>query len=255
MSLVGERQEPARAAHASDLTPETAASILAMAVWSFDAYRTRRFYGQHYWHQETLLAKEAIRVEGDLPLENIAEHSWHVADMALVIAPHIQGLDVQRCVALAALHDKLELLMGDWSPVGADGTGNATHAFDAVKRKEKLAQERLSLRAYLEKLPTAAREVQEPLFLELLDGETREARFVRAVDKLQALVFVLVKKDGRMNDDHICFTLQYSASGAENFAPLRPVFMQGWKALLERVASYRGVSVEHLKAGYAELLA
>src|SRR5439155_15538091 len=55
---------------------------------------------------------------------------------------------------------------------------------------------------------------------ELLDGATPEAQFVKAIDKLQALAFVLVKKHGELADRHLEFTLRYSEKVVLYFPPL-----------------------------------
>ena len=46
--------------------------------------------------------------------ENSAEHSWHLALMALVLAEHApQGTDLCRVIAMLLLHDLVEIDAGD----------------------------------------------------------------------------------------------------------------------------------------------
>ncbi|MGH9594205.1 MAG: HD domain-containing protein, partial [Bryobacteraceae bacterium] len=46
--------------------------------------------------------------------ENSAEHSWHLALMALVLAEHADGeIDVGHVIALVVVHDLVEIYAGD----------------------------------------------------------------------------------------------------------------------------------------------
>jgi 5'-deoxynucleotidase YfbR-like HD superfamily hydrolase len=139
----------------------------------------------------------AVSVEGKLPLESVAAHSWHVADAVLTVGPlAFEGrLNLGKTVALAVLHDKLEMYIGDWDPVG-DGSGKGTHAFDPVRRAEKQLAEERAAEEYLSRLPAGAQRTQAKLLGELAGGETDEARAVKALDKLQGLVYVTAKKAG-----------------------------------------------------------
>ena len=44
----------------------------------------RRYLHQVYWWDETEIAVKADRIEPGLKLENMAAHSWHVADLVLL---------------------------------------------------------------------------------------------------------------------------------------------------------------------------
>ncbi|MCI3269663.1 HD domain-containing protein [Streptomyces cylindrosporus] len=202
-------------------TPPTPYGACAMMVsdadcdldaitWSMKLASVRRYYHQRFWEDETKEAEYASRIEPDPRLESVAEHSWHVADAVLILAPRFPLIDIGRALALSVLHDKMEIKIGDWSPVGRDGTGDKTHAFDTERRKSKEDAERKAIEQYLRMLSPAASELQQPMFHELLEGRTDEAKFVKAVDKLQALVYVVVKKSGRMNKNHLRFTMRYS---------------------------------------------
>src|ERR1051326_2381928 len=56
-------------------------------------------------------------------LENSAEHSWHLAMMALLLAEHAnEPVDVSRVVRMVLIHDIVEIDAGDtyyYDPVGA----------------------------------------------------------------------------------------------------------------------------------------
>jgi 5'-deoxynucleotidase YfbR-like HD superfamily hydrolase len=182
----------------------------------------RRYFRQVYWLEESNIAAEADTIEPGLKLENVAAHTWHVADTVLLLADRFAQVNSDRALRLALLHDKLEIYTGDFDPVGAGGEGADTHAFNAEARARKVKLERAALNKYLETLPYSARNVQRPLIEENLQASTREARFVKAIDKLQALAFVHEKKWGRISDAHLLFSLRYSLLSMEFFRN-RPV--------------------------------
>jgi putative hydrolase of HD superfamily len=192
------------------ITVSDAQRDLDAIAWSMRLASVRRYFHQRFWEAETKEAEYASRIEPDPRLETVAEHSWHVADSILILAPRFPEIDLGRALALSVLHDKMEIRIGDWSPVARNGTGDQTHAFDAEKRKSKDEAERQAIEQYLKELGTAAAETQQSMFHELLEGRTDEAKFVKAVDKLQALVYVVAKKSGRMTKQHLQFTMRYS---------------------------------------------
>jgi len=53
--------------------------------------------------------------------ENTAEHSWHIALFALVLAPHAaERIDVLRVVSMLLIHDLVEIDCGDEAAATAD---------------------------------------------------------------------------------------------------------------------------------------
>jgi hypothetical protein len=81
----------------------------------------------------------------------------------------------------------------------------------------------------------------------MLDGATPEARFVKAVDKLQALAFVLTKKDGLMQDKHLRFTLKYSEKTVGYFPDLSDHYNELRSRLLVQVARRRNLTVRQIE--------
>ncbi|MGX2040253.1 HD domain-containing protein [Methylocaldum sp. MU1018] len=111
--------------------------------------------------------------------ENSAEHSWHVALMALVLAEHANAdmdLDLARVVKLLLLHDVVEIDAGD--VLIYDIAGNADKA-----ERERRAAERI-----YEMLPEDQAAELRSLWEEYETGETDEARFAGALDRLMPLL-------------------------------------------------------------------
>ncbi|MBL6458837.1 HD domain-containing protein [Belnapia sp. T6] len=110
--------------------------------------------------------------------ENSAEHSWHLAMFALVLSEHAERrVDAAHVVKLLLLHDIVEIDAGD-SPIHASGTDKA-----ALERAERAAAERI-----FGLLPPEQAERFLALWWEFEVGETPEARFAKALDRLQPLL-------------------------------------------------------------------
>ena len=115
--------------------------------------------------------------------ENTAEHSWHLGIAAMVLAPYAsEQIDVGMAVAMALVHDIVEIDAGD------------TFAYDesegaATKRaREEAAADRL-----FGLLPTATGQRFRDLWEEYERGDTAEARFVMAIDRLAPMMLNLAE--------------------------------------------------------------
>jgi putative hydrolase of HD superfamily len=125
-----------------------------------------------------LTADALKRVERRNPIgdgsrrENTAEHSWHIALMALVLAPHSnEPIDVARVVSMLLVHDVVEIDAGD------------TFVYDDAARASKEAVERRAADRLFSEVPEL-----RALWEEFEADETAEARFAHAVDRLQPLL-------------------------------------------------------------------
>jgi 5'-deoxynucleotidase YfbR-like HD superfamily hydrolase len=237
---------PMSTSESSDVPLEEVERDIEVIIWSMKLATVRRYFHQRFWEKETVESEFASKVEPDPRLENVAEHSWHVADTVLVLGPRFPDIDLGRAVMLAVLHDKMEISIGDYNPVGRDGTGKRTHAFNASAKARKIEAERRAVSTYLGRLNAEASHVQEPLFNELLEEESNEARFVKSVDKLQALAYVLVKKSGKMSDSHIAFTMKYSDK-VKVWPPLSLHLDRLRERLFASIARCRDVEVDFVR--------
>lgn len=105
--------------------------------------------------------------------ENSAEHSWHLAMMTLVYMDMAEGpVDPLKVVKMALVHDIVEIDAGD------------TYAFDDEGLKEKENKEKQAAKRLFDILPQDIGENLRSLWYEFEDLKTEEARFVRALDRL-----------------------------------------------------------------------
>jgi putative hydrolases of HD superfamily len=118
--------------------------------------------------------------------ENSAEHSWHLALMALVLAEHAPpGADLSRVMAMVVLHDLVEIDAGDLSVYA----GEADQA--RQRQAERAAADRL-----FPLLPTAQASALRALWDEFEERVTAEAKFARALDRLQPMLINMVTGGG-----------------------------------------------------------
>lgn len=211
-------------------------------MWSMKLYNIRRFYEQRFWESETDESKFAQRVEPFPRLESVAEHSWHLADCALLLAPHFEELDQKRCIELAIIHDKLEIFTGDYNPIGRDGKGKRTHAFNFSAAETKKLAEEAALDRLLLKLRPSCRESYRSLFKELAEAKTPESRFIKVLDKLQVLIFIFFKKQGDMSDAHLRFTFSYAGGALSSYPKLYDHYDLIKSRIVRQVARKRGCS-------------
>lgn len=206
----------------------------------YELQKLVRFLGQRHWEEESL---EFEAIPGRLELENVAAHSFNVARCVPLLAPYFPWIDRARAIELALVHDEPEIVMGDKDPVGEDGQGSDTHAFNPARRLEKDREERRALDALASGMRGSLRESYRTMFEDLIEGASEEANFVKALDKLQALVFVRLRKGGRITPDHAAFTIRYSRIGVHRFPPLQEHFRLVLRDLLDDVAKSRPAEV------------
>lgn len=109
--------------------------------------------------------------------ENDAEHSWHLAVMAIVLAEHAADpVDVGRVVRMLLIHDLVEIDAGD------------TFVYDDEAHVDKEEREAAAADRIFGLLPSDQGERFRALWEEFEARETPEARFAAAVDRLSPLL-------------------------------------------------------------------
>ena len=110
--------------------------------------------------------------------ENSAEHSWHLALMALVLGQHAPpGTDLGKVTAMVVLHDLVEIDAGDLY----------VYADETAQRRQAVA-ERAAADRLFGLLPSGQGTALRALWDEFEQRITPEARFARALDRLQPLM-------------------------------------------------------------------
>jgi putative hydrolase of HD superfamily len=109
--------------------------------------------------------------------ENSAEHSWHLALMAVLLAEYSsQPVDLARVVRMVLVHDLVEIDAGD------------TFCYDADANLDKLERESRAAERVFGLLPGDQGAERKGMWEEFEEMETPEARFANALDRLQPLL-------------------------------------------------------------------
>ncbi len=108
--------------------------------------------------------------------ESVAEHTWRLCLMALVLKDAFAEVDFARLVQICIIHDLGEAIGGD------------IPAIHQVPGDSKAAQERADLLQLLAPLPAPLRDRITSLWDEYEAAATPEARLAKALDKLETIM-------------------------------------------------------------------
>lgn len=117
--------------------------------------------------------------------ENSAEHSWHLAVMAVLLAEHApEGVDVRRVVRMVLVHDVVEIDAGD------------AFCYDAAAMDGKDEREARAARRIFGLLPPDQAEELRSLWEEFEAMESLDSRYANALDRMQPLLHNFVTDGG-----------------------------------------------------------
>jgi putative hydrolases of HD superfamily len=134
--------------------------------------------------RQTMLTRPARR-------ENSAEHSWHLAVMALALGDHAPpGTDLARVTAMLLVHDLVEVDAGDLFLYA-----------DAADQARQEAAERAAADRIFGLLPADQAASARELWDEFEERRSPEARFARALDRLQPML-ANIQADGGTWREH-----------------------------------------------------
>ena len=114
--------------------------------------------------------------------ENDAEHSWHLAVMAFLLAEHSNyDIDPVKVMKMVLIHDVVEIDAGD------------TYCYDTEANKSKAEREEKAAHRIFGLLPVDQYREFYGLWREFEDSQTKEARFAAVLDRLQPLLLNYTK--------------------------------------------------------------
>lgn len=110
--------------------------------------------------------------------ENDAEHSWHLAVMAMILSEYVKDdkIDLLRVIKMVLIHDIVEIDAGD------------TFAYDEKAYEDKEERETKAAQRIFNILPIDQAEKIEELWREFEEKETPEARYAASLDRLEPLL-------------------------------------------------------------------
>ncbi|MBW4561122.1 MAG: HD domain-containing protein [Mojavia pulchra JT2-VF2] len=109
--------------------------------------------------------------------ENSAEHSWHLAIMAIALSEYApEGVDIFRAIKMLLIHDLVEIDAGD------------TFCYDVQANCSKAEKELQAASRLFGILPEDQGRELRSLWDEFEVGETPTAKFAAALDRIQPLL-------------------------------------------------------------------
>ncbi|MCI7205713.1 MAG: HD domain-containing protein [Clostridium sp.] len=108
--------------------------------------------------------------------ESTAEHSWRLAMLLMVLSDDFKDLDIDKAIKMSLVHDLGELYDGDISAKLQNDNDN------------KAEMEEKAMRRMLTILPENLAENIYDLWKEYNECSTKEAKLVKAMDKLETIV-------------------------------------------------------------------
>lgn len=122
--------------------------------------------------------------------ENDAEHSWHLAVAAMVLAEYANDpIDLSKVIKMVLIHDLVEIDAGD------------TYCYDVEGAKDKEEREQRAADRLFAILPQDQGKEFRKLWAEFEEGATAEAKFAAALDRFQPVLHNL-RTDGRSWSQH-----------------------------------------------------
>jgi putative hydrolase of HD superfamily len=110
--------------------------------------------------------------------ENDAEHSWHLAIMAILLSEYAEtkDIDVLKVVKMVLIHDLVEIDAGD------------TFCYDEKANEDKACRENRAAKRIFNILPQDQAQEICTLWREFEEMNTPEARFAACLDRLEPLL-------------------------------------------------------------------
>lgn len=109
--------------------------------------------------------------------ENSAEHSWHIAIMAIILAEYAKPeVDIIKAIKMLLIHDLIEIDAGD------------TFCYDVKGNLDKAEREIKAATRIFGLLPSEQAKELRQLWEEFEESKTETAKFAIALDRLQPLL-------------------------------------------------------------------
>jgi putative hydrolase of HD superfamily len=146
--------------------------------------------------------------------ENSAEHSWHIALYALILADQAgPGVDISRVIQMLLLHDLVEIDVGD---VPIHSAGGQAHGSADVQAAESMAARRI-----FGLLPKCLGGELHEFWVAFEANATPSAQFAKSLDRVQPVMQNIQCGGGSWKDYNVTFEQLETRVGAKvaNGAP------------------------------------
>ena len=135
--------------------------------------------------------------------ENDAEHSWHLAMMAIILAEHSdRPIDILKVVKMVLIHDIVEIDAGD------------TFIYDTTKNHTNTDEELIAAKRIFGLLPKEQADEYIKIWLEFEEGATDEAKFAKSMDRFEPLLQNISNNGGTWEEFDVKYDTVYSKKKA-----------------------------------------
>ena len=141
--------------------------------------------------------------------ENDAEHSWHLALMAVFLSEYAkEPVDVLQVIKMVLIHDLVEIDAGD------------TYLYDEAGNGTKAAREQKAAERIFNILPGDQAEELFQLWQEFEDRKTPESKFANTLDRIQPVLLNDATEGRAWREHDVCIDQimsknEYTSQGSE----------------------------------------
>ena len=150
------------------------------------------------------IQRRTCLLNSDRP-ENDAEHSWHLALMAIALSEHAnKPVDILRVLKMVLIHDIVEIDSGD------------VFVYDKSKSHKNTEEEFAAAKRIFGLLPENQAKELFDLWKEFEDGETDDAKFAKSLDKLEPLLQNFSNNGGTWDKYNVTYNEVYTQKKSIN---------------------------------------
>lgn len=141
--------------------------------------------------------------------ENDAEHSWHLALMAVFLSEYAkEPVDVLQVIKMVLIHDLVEIDAGD------------TYLYDEAGNGTKAAREQKAAERIFNILPVDQAEELFQLWQEFEDRKTPESKFANTLDRIQPVLLNDATEGRAWREHDVCIDQimsknEYTSQGSD----------------------------------------
>ena len=150
------------------------------------------------------IQRRTCLLNSDRP-ENDAEHSWHLALMAIALSEHAnKPVDILRVLKMVLIHDIVEIDSGD------------VFVYDKSKSHKNTEEEFAAAKRIVGLLPENQAKELIDLWKEFEDGETDDAKFAKSLDKFEPLLQNFSNNGGTWDKYNVTYNEVYTQKKSIN---------------------------------------
>ena len=150
----------------------------------------------------------------NMPKESVADHSWRLVLMSFIIAEELKlKIDIIKAMKIALVHDIGESITGD--------IDIRLIYKNIVSQAKKDRQELKALQKIKSSLPASLGRQIYNLWQEYEKGRTAEGRYIKALDKIEALIYLVENGHKTYTDPEIIPV--YADKEVANFPELKGI--------------------------------